>query len=82
VIVERANYVIEKGEPKRYRTDTGAWRTFCATCGSSLTYEGDHRADQVDITTGSLDHPEFFPPTEDTWTEERIPWVALIEKPE
>ena len=80
VIVDRKNYVIEKGEPKRYRTDTGAWRSFCPTCGTSLTYESDQRASQVDLTAGSLDHPEAFPPESDTWAEERIDWVALVEE--
>jgi hypothetical protein len=81
VIVDRKKYAIDKGNPARFRTDTGAWRTFCPNCGTSLTYEADHRADQVDITTGSLDHPESFAPTDDTWKEERVPWVALVDKP-
>ena len=80
MIVDRVNFSIEKGDPRRFRTDTDAWRTFCPSCGTSLTYEADHRADQVDLTTGGLDHPEAFPPTEDTWTEERISWVALVER--
>jgi len=79
VIVDRKNFTIEKGEPRRFRTDTGAWRTFCPNCGTSLSYESDGRAAQVDLTTGSLDHPEVFPPKSDTWTEERIDWVAMVE---
>jgi hypothetical protein len=35
-------------------------------------------ADEIDITTGSLDHPEDFPPTKDVYPEERPPWVDLI----
>lgn len=64
--------------PKRFRTDTGAWRTFCAECGTSLTYEHDERPGEVDITTGSLDHPEDFAPNRDVFADERLPWVPLV----
>ena len=60
VTVNRVCLKFTKGRPKRYRTDTGAWRTFCSACGSSLTYENDERPDQIDITTGCLDQPERF----------------------
>jgi len=43
-------------------------------CRTSLTYETDRRPEEIDITTGSLDHPEDFPPTKDVYPEERLPW--------
>jgi hypothetical protein len=79
ITVNREDFQFEKGAPKRYHTDTGAWRTFCDSCGTSLTYERDTRPDEIDITTGSLDHPEDFPPTKDFFTEEKLPWVSLID---
>ena len=63
-----------KGTPARHRTDTGAWRTFCSTCGTSLTYQGDNRPQEIDVTTGSADNPEAFPPKERIFEEERLPW--------
>ncbi len=78
ITVRRADFAVEKGNPKRYRTDTGAWRSFCDQCGTSLTYERDTRPDEIDITTGSLDHPENFPPAKDFYPEEKLPWVDLI----
>ena len=80
VIVDRVNFVIEKGEPRRFRTDTEAWRTFCPTCGTSITYESDRRADQVDLTTGSLDTPGDFAPQSDTYADEKVEWVGLVER--
>ena len=76
LLVLRFQFV--KGTPRRYRTETGAQRTFCSRCGTSLTWEHDKRPDEIDITTGSLDHPEDFPPTKDVYPEERLPWVNLI----
>ena len=77
-IVNRSEFKWETGEPHRYKTDTGAFRTFCDSCGTSLTYETDRRPDEIDITTASLDQPENFPPTKDVYPEEKLPWVHLI----
>lgn len=73
-----ASFSYTTGDPKRYRTPTGAWRTFCGSCGTSLTYENEKRSDQVDVTVGSLDHPEAFAPTSHAYAEERLPWLPLL----
>jgi len=80
ITVNAANFRFEKGTPRKYRTDTGAWRTFCGACGTSLTYARDTRPGEIDITTGSLDRPEDFPPTKDFFIEERLPWVDLVKE--
>jgi len=79
ITVNRAHFRFEQGTPRQYQTDTGAWRTFCGDCGTSLTYERDSRPDEIDITTGSLDHPELFPPNKDLFTDEKLHWVSLID---
>jgi hypothetical protein len=78
ITVPQSSFEIEKGKPKQHRTETGAIRTFCDICGTSLTYEIASRPGEIDITTGSLDHPEKFPPTKDVFPEEKLPWVQLI----
>src|SRR5919109_3315766 len=70
VIVKSSDFEWQIGKPHRYKTDTGAFRTFCDSCGTSLTYETERRPDEIDITTASLDHPENFPPTKDVYPEE------------
>lgn len=79
ITVKRAGFTFEKGEPKRYRTETGAYRTFCDACGTPLTYENDNRPNEIDLTTGSLDDPEHFPPSKDVFAEEKLSWVALVD---
>jgi hypothetical protein len=78
ITVPVSHFAFEKGTAKRFRTETKAWRTFCDVCGTSLTYESDDRPGEIDITTGSLDHPEKFPPTKDIFPEEKLPWVPLV----
>jgi hypothetical protein len=80
ITVRSSAFAFEKGTPGRYRTDTGAWRTFCGICGTSLTYENDARPGEIDITTGSLDRPDDFPPSKDVFPEEKLSWVGLVNE--
>ena len=34
----------------------------------------------IDITTGSMDHPEAYPPDSDYFVDERLPYVPKVEK--
>jgi len=44
-----------------------------------LTYESDTRPGEIDITTGSVDHPEQHPPTNDFYSDEKLSWVHLVD---
>jgi hypothetical protein len=80
ISVAKASFKFTRGMPKRYRTPTKAWRTFCTACGTSLTYESVKRTVDIDITTGSLNHPEKFPPKHDFFVEEKLPWVRRVKR--
>lgn len=80
ITVKLSDFTWTTGDPKRYKTDTGAHRTFCDSCGTSLTYENDDRPNEIDITTGSLDDPEHFPPNRDVFAEEKLSWVDLVDR--
>ena len=68
-------FSFSQGEPQRFRSSPHVERTFCPRCGTSLTYRSDERDQETDITTGSLDHPEAFPPTQDYFCRDRLSWV-------
>jgi hypothetical protein len=59
---------------------TVAWVTFdrgqVGTCGSQLFYESVASPATIDITTASLDNPNLFPPSLETWLEHRLPWQS------
>jgi len=78
ITVKKTDFQFEVDEPRKYKTDTGAFRTFCPSCRTSLTYEIDARPDDIDITTGSLDNPEDFGPTKDVFADEKLSWVPLV----
>lgn len=37
-------------------------------------YESAQNPTTIDITTASLDNPNLFPPTLETWVEHRVSW--------
>ena len=57
----RAGDVRWEAEPARYRSSPIARRGFCATCGTSLTWESDDGED-MDLTVASFDAPGRFRP--------------------
>ena len=66
-----------QGEPARLRSSPGVLRTFCAACGTQLTYQNDKYSDEIDVTTSSLDDPAAFPPTHHSWMSDNLPWVQM-----
>jgi hypothetical protein len=74
VTVEREKFQIIKGEPAAYASSPGVVRRFCGRCGSPLTYENSKFPRTIDITTATLDDPNRFPPTQEVWLADRVPW--------
>lgn len=78
--VESECFELMQGTPVRYFTETQAWRTFCSSCGTSLTYQrsqGKH-AHLIDVTVGSTDHPEQFAPKLAVCEDERLYWEPIL----
>jgi hypothetical protein len=72
-----AQFAFTKGAPARYRSSPPVVRTFCASCGTPLTYQHDAYAGAIDVTVASLDDPSSFPPADHTWTSDKIAWLEL-----
>ena len=64
-------------EPVAYSSSPGIDWLHCARCGSLVGYMRASRPNHVDITTGTLDQPERYPPTVEIWLEHRISWETL-----
>jgi len=64
-----------RGTPAEFASSPGVRRTFCGRCGTSLTYRSDERADEIDVTTASLDDPEAFPPEKEVFAEQKLSWA-------
>jgi hypothetical protein len=65
------------GDPAEYRSSAEVSRTFCARCGTSLTYQHDGNLDSIDVTAASLDLPDELPPTRHVWLEDKVSWASV-----
>lgn len=63
--------------PKNFESSAGVTRTFCADCGTTLTYQNS--PESIDVTLASLDDPEGLPPTAEVWLSDRISWNTTHE---
>ena len=70
-----------KGEPKSYKSETGATWNFCGICGTTLTYKGQDYGDSIDISCASIDDSDGIVPEEDANTDEKLPWLTLAPRP-
>jgi hypothetical protein len=78
---ERANVRVTKGELARFSSSPGVHRGFCATCGSTLTYEGERWPTEIHLHVGAFDDPEPYAPKGHAFAEERLAWLHLAEPP-
>ena len=77
VTFPRAQFHLVQGRPSEFHSSEPVRRTFCADCGTPLTYEHRDNVGFVDITTCSLDKPESFPPTHHSWLSHDLAWVRF-----
>ncbi len=60
--------------PKAFESSPGVQRTFCARCGTPLSYQSDKRPTEIDLTIGSLERAELAVPADHIWMEDAPPW--------
>ena len=73
---DRGSVEVIRGAPRPFASSPGVVRTFCADCGSPLTYANDARPNVIDVTTMSLDDESLFPPTQEEWVSHKLVWQA------
>lgn len=71
------SFSLRSGEPASFRSSQPGTRSFCATCGTQLTFVDDDLGAEIDITTASLDDPALVPPEAHIFTASAIPWLVL-----
>lgn len=77
VTFDNSSFAIVKGTLSEYSSSDPVRRTFCAACGTPLTYRHKDNAATIDVTTCSLDEPGMFPPTHHSWLSHDIAWVRF-----
>lgn len=57
----------------------GRARSFCAQCGTPLTFMTEPTGGEIDVTVCTFDQPEIVQPADHTWIEDRLAWVRLAD---
>lgn len=78
LLLPQAAFVITAGQPVEFNSSAGATRSFCGKCGTTLSWVGDKQPGRIDITIGSLDNPEQYPPTRAVYRRHKLSWASEI----
>jgi hypothetical protein len=74
-----AEFRLIRGVPKAFSRTKGVTRTFCADCGTSISYADQGLLNELYVTIGFLDSPENFPPQAHAYWRKKLPWVELLD---
>ena len=74
ISVARASLEFTAQPPVTFESSPGIRRTFCARCGSPLTYWNPARAAEIDLTVGSLDDAARHAPHDHIWMQDAPAW--------
>jgi hypothetical protein len=79
LVVRRQGWplALDGAPPATYQSSPDAWRDFCPTCGSQMTYRSSRFPDETHFYAASLDDPAIYTPTAHVHTDEILPWVHL-----
>ena len=75
----RHGFVITRGSLGVFRSSDSVERGFCPDCGTPLTF-ARIGGSKISVTVGSLDHPEDFPPHEQTCPDGRLPYFGVLHE--
>jgi hypothetical protein len=75
--VSRADCKFTNAAPSIYNSSPGVWRSFCAHCGSPISFESERWPDETHLYAALLEHPEDAAPQFHVHVAEKLPWITL-----
>jgi len=66
------------GKRATYHSSPGVARSFCPTCGASVSFEAADEADAIAIALGLLVRPGEVVPTDQTFLDDALPHTRII----
>jgi hypothetical protein len=73
----KIDFAVTSGDMTLHHSAPQVTRGLCSHCGTSLTYENNNRAGEIDVTLPSFDDPSGFSPRAHIWVEDKLPWVSI-----
>jgi hypothetical protein len=68
------DFVFTKTKPVEFNSSKHVVRSFCAQCGTPLTYRREQRAGAIDITLATLDRPSDISPIDHVYMKDAVTW--------
>ena len=76
---QQSHVTFTRNAPATYKSSLEAERGFCSTCGTQISFTASYIPGLIDLTVGSLDHPEAVAPALHYWDSKRLPWVRYAD---
>jgi hypothetical protein len=76
IFVPADSFSYTKGTPATMEASDNGTRYYCPSCGSHLAGMAHTHTDLVHLTLCSLDEPEKYPPTFQTFVDTKLAWVT------
>ena len=76
-VFKRTDFALLQGDLVRYRSSPEAVRTFCGTCGTSVSYEPTDHPANIELTASTFDQPNHFAPAREVWVSHCLAWEQL-----
>ena len=73
----RADEVTFEGMPQRRRSSPHITRSFCAECGTPITYEDDRLDGEIYIHAGLFDEADRLVPDRHAYVTSKLFWLHL-----
>lgn len=73
----KTNEVTWHGNRKIYSSSEKVNRSFCGSCGSSLTWEQKEKTENIFLTLGSLDDISDLKIKKHYWVSQKLPWTHI-----
>jgi hypothetical protein len=67
------------GAVRRFRSSPEVERSFCATCGSNLTFRSDLAKDRVWVAAGTIDGDPGLRPQLHIFAASKAPWHEILD---
>lgn len=77
LLVPKNKFTYLSAEPKHLQSSERGERWFCDACGTPIAcvVHNDKEDKYIDITLGSLDNPNEFPPERDYYEDNKLSWL-------